>query len=185
AAVLDDDERRQQHQSRREGPQHGRGGPGTGWAPGELSWRLAVLGLGVGISSGPVFTLVITAAPAASQGTAGAAQSLARQLGFAVGPALATVAWSLSGHRVAGMRAGFAVAALLAVLTVGAVLWGRPGRAGDGAGDGTGGAADGAADGGGQRRVAMRSAKARSAGAGSPRRQTRPRTESGRPSTGT
>ncbi|MFI0357117.1 MFS transporter [Actinomadura sp. 9N407] len=94
---------------------------GADWRPVDLAWRLAVAGIGTGIFAGPAFTLVMTQAPETLSGTAGAAQSLARQLGFSLGPALATTSWAVSGYAPSGMRAGLAVAAsagLLALLAL-------------------------------------------------------------------
>ncbi|WP_433179868.1 MFS transporter [Actinoallomurus sp. CA-150999] len=84
---------------------------GTGRHPVDVGWRLAIVGIGTGVFAGPNFAMVMSNAPGALHGTAGAAQSLARQLGFSLGPALATTAWALSGYRLGGMRAGMAIAA--------------------------------------------------------------------------
>ncbi|GAA2429345.1 MFS transporter [Actinomadura vinacea] len=94
----------------------------AGWEPSDLSWRLAVAGAGVGLFAGPNFMMIMTRAPDALAGTAGAAQSLARQLGFAFGPALATAAWALSGYRPPGMRWGMAIAACAGAVGL-LVLW--------------------------------------------------------------
>ncbi|WP_345438815.1 MFS transporter [Actinoallomurus vinaceus] len=105
---------------------------GTDWHPADVGWRLAIAGIGTGVFAGPNFALVMSNAPDALGGTAGAAQSLARQLGFSLGPALATTAWALSGYRLGGMRAGMAVAAacvligLLLRTRTGTVPAGRP-----------------------------------------------------------
>lgn len=91
------------------------------WHPADLSWRLAVIGVGTGLFAGPSFAMLMSNAPPSLQGTAGAAQSLARQLGFSLGPALATTAWALSDYTLTGMRAAFALAttaALLSVITI-------------------------------------------------------------------
>src|SRR5207245_11143668 len=84
---------------------------GTGLHPVDVGWRLAIVGIGTGVFAGPNFAMVMSNAPGALHGTAGAAQSLARQLGFSLGPALATTAWALSAYRLGGMRAGMAIAA--------------------------------------------------------------------------
>ncbi|MFC5747302.1 MFS transporter [Actinomadura rugatobispora] len=93
-----------------------------GWRPADLSWRLAVAGIGTGLFAGPNFAMIMSRAPGALAGTAGAAQSLARQLGFAVGPALATASWALSGYALPGMRWGMAVAACAGTAGI-IVLW--------------------------------------------------------------
>jgi MFS family permease len=88
---------------------------GEDWRPANLSWRLAVLGLGASLFTGPSFAMVMSNAPAHLQGTAGAAQSLARQLGFTLGPALATVVWALSDYTLNGLRTAFVLATATAV----------------------------------------------------------------------
>ncbi|GLZ13650.1 MFS transporter [Actinomadura sp. NBRC 104425] len=96
------------------------------WSPADLSWRLAVTGAGTGLSTGPNFAMLMLNAPGEAHGTAGAAQSLARQLGFSLGPALATTAWALSGYALSGMRGGMALAAAASVVAL-LVHW-RTGR---------------------------------------------------------
>lgn len=85
---------------------------GDGWHPANLSWRLALVGFGTGLFAGPNFATIMSAAPSGLQGGAGAAQSLARQLGFSLGPALATAVWALSDYSLGGLRGGFAVGAV-------------------------------------------------------------------------
>ncbi|MGP4022736.1 MFS transporter [Actinomadura sp. 3N407] len=87
----------------------------AGWDPSNLSWRLAVIGAGTGLFAGPSFAMLMSNAPPDLQGTAGAAQSLARQLGFSLGPALATTTWALSDYTLTGMRTAFALATLTAL----------------------------------------------------------------------
>ncbi|WP_433465134.1 MFS transporter [Spirillospora sp. CA-128828] len=84
---------------------------GSGWHASDMSWRLAVLGAGTGLFAGPSFAMLMSSAPESLQGTAGAAQSLARQLGFSLGPAMATTIWALSDYTLTGMRFAFAAAA--------------------------------------------------------------------------
>jgi hypothetical protein len=57
----------------------------------------------------------MASAPPPLLGTTGASLGLARQLGFALGPALGTVAWAASGYALPGMRAAVGIAALLAM----------------------------------------------------------------------
>lgn len=61
------------------------------WQPVDLSWRLAVTGVGIGLFAGPNMAVAMQQAPSHLLGTAGAATSLARSLAFALGPAVATV----------------------------------------------------------------------------------------------
>ncbi len=91
---------------------------GTGWHPADLSWRLAIVGAGTGLFAGPTFARLMSSAPPDLQGTAGAAQSLARQLGFSLGPALATTVWALSDYTLVGLRTAFALATATALTTV-------------------------------------------------------------------
>ncbi len=84
----------------------------AGWRPADLAWRLALVGLGTGLFAGPNFAAIMSGAPAGLQGGAGAAQSLARQLGFALGPALATAVWASADYSAGGLRGAFAVGAV-------------------------------------------------------------------------
>ena len=95
------------------------------WQPLDLSWRLAVVGVGIGLFAGPNMAVAMQQAPAHLLGTAGAATSLARSLAFALGPALATVPWALSDYNLAGMReaAVVSVAAAALALTVTMGSW--------------------------------------------------------------
>jgi DHA2 family multidrug resistance protein-like MFS transporter len=86
-----------------------------GWGPLDLAWRLAIVGIGMGAFNGPNQTAIIAAASAGDQATAGAASGLARSLGFACGPLLATTAWAVSGYEPSGMRVGIGVATALCV----------------------------------------------------------------------
>lgn len=71
-------------------------------------------------------------APASLLATTGATTSLARQVGFAFGPALATVAWGLSSYRLDGMTAPLLLAtacsavSVIALLYLGSTPWPRP-----------------------------------------------------------
>jgi hypothetical protein len=66
--------------------------------------------------------LALSRAPKDLLGTIGASTSLARQLGFALGPALATTVWALSGYALSGMRAGIGLAAAVSALGVIALI---------------------------------------------------------------
>ncbi|WP_149184834.1 MFS transporter [Streptomyces sp. TRM49041] len=70
---------------------------GDGWTQGDVAWRLALAGAGMGLYGGPTQTLVMTAAPPRAVGIAGSLVQLSRSLGFAMGPALAGAAWGLAG----------------------------------------------------------------------------------------
>ncbi|GHI01982.1 MFS transporter [Streptomyces cellostaticus] len=86
---------------------------GDGWSPAQVAWRLALAGLGMGLHGGPAQALVMGAAPPDRTATVASTVQLARSLGFTLGPALATAAWSL-----AGVRAGLCLAAGAACLAV-------------------------------------------------------------------
>lgn len=91
---------------------------GDGWGSGDLIWRLAVAGAGAGLFAGPNQVLAMSTAPRRLLGTTGASTSFARQIGIALGPALATAVWALGGHGVDGMRFALGAAAGLAVLSL-------------------------------------------------------------------
>lgn len=94
---------------------------GDGWSPAQVAWRLALAGLGMGLHGGPAQALVMGAAPPDRTATVGSTVQLARSLGFTLGPALATAAWSLGDA-----RAGLCLAAGAACLAV--PLLARSGR---------------------------------------------------------
>ncbi|WP_186831905.1 MFS transporter [Streptomyces sp. ISID311] len=90
---------------------------GDGWSPLDVAWRLALAGVGMGLNGGPTQALVMSAAPPDRAATIGSTVQFARSLGFALGPALATAAWGLSGPDQ-GVRAGLALAATATCLAV-------------------------------------------------------------------
>ncbi|MEV0532527.1 MFS transporter [Kitasatospora sp. NPDC050463] len=89
----------------------------TDWTPADISWRLALAGAGMGFNGGPVQAMVMSAAAPKQLATAGSAVQLARSLGFALGPALATAA-ALVGTGTTAVRAGLALATLAAATAV-------------------------------------------------------------------
>jgi MFS family permease len=96
----------------------------SSWGPIDLSWRLALAGAGMGLFVGPNQAAIMAATPRYLLGSAGGASGLSRGLGFALGPAVASVAWTLAGYHADGMRAGFGLAAgagALAALSVAAL----------------------------------------------------------------
>jgi hypothetical protein len=60
----------------------------------------------------------MSSAPRELLATAGATTSLARQLGFSLGPGLATTTWAVSGYTTPGMRTAMVIAAVLAALAL-------------------------------------------------------------------
>jgi MFS family permease len=98
---------------------------GGSWGPADLAWRLAIAGAGVGMFNAPNMTTAMSNAPRRLLGTTGASTSVARQAGFAIGPAMATLVWAASGFTLAGMRGAVGFAALLAGIAA-AALWRTP-----------------------------------------------------------
>jgi MFS transporter, DHA2 family, multidrug resistance protein len=94
----------------------------TEWANVDVVLRLAVMGLGSGLLAGPNQAAILAAAPAALLGTAGGLSGLARTLGFALGPALATALWSHGELTPAAMRPAFALLVVLPACVLAAVL---------------------------------------------------------------
>lgn len=88
------------------------------WAAADLAWRLAVVGGGAGLFSAPNQAVAMSTAPPALLATTGATTSLARQLGFSLGPGLATAVWALSGYTALGMRTAMVAAAGLSVIAL-------------------------------------------------------------------
>jgi MFS family permease len=103
---------------------------GASWTVVDVAWRLAVIGVGVGLFNASAMTMTMSSAPRHLLGTTAASTGVARQLGLALGPALATSAWALSGYALGGMRAAMGLATMAAVL--GAVALVRMRRAGVG-----------------------------------------------------
>ncbi|TDE37682.1 MFS transporter [Actinomadura sp. 6K520] len=88
--------------------------------PSRLALPLVLVGVGAGLFAGPNQTMAMFLSPRHLLATTGATTSLARQLGVAFGPALATVTWSLSGYR--SVRPVIGVAFCLALLGLLALL---------------------------------------------------------------
>jgi hypothetical protein len=90
----------------------------------------------------------MTQAPKPLLATAGASTSLARQVGFAFGPALATVVWAISDYGAAGLRIAVGLGAAVSVAAIVALAVTRaatpPDETADRSGAGRGG--PGAAD---------------------------------------
>lgn len=94
----------------------------THWGTGDMGWRLAVIGIGAGLLAGPNQTMAMANSPRRLLGTTGASTSLARHIGIAFGPAIATTLWALPGYDITGMRVAMAAATLLAAMSVLALL---------------------------------------------------------------
>lgn len=87
------------------------------WRPMDLGWRLAVIGVGLGLFAGPNMAVAMQQAPRHLLATAGATTSLARSLAFALGPAVATIPWALSAYSQSGMQRAAALCAGVAALS--------------------------------------------------------------------
>jgi predicted MFS family arabinose efflux permease len=92
------------------------------WGIGDTAWRLFLAGCGNGLFNAPNMAMAMSNAPPTRLATTGATTSLARQAGFALGPALATLAWSISSYRPAGMTAVMVLATALSAMSVFALV---------------------------------------------------------------
>ena len=91
----------------------------TRWSLADVAWRLGLLGLGMGLFAGPNQSAIMGFAPRQVMGTVSGLSGLGRNLGFALGPALATIVWTASGLGLGGIRAGLLL--LLALAGCGAL----------------------------------------------------------------
>ncbi|MGC9535974.1 MFS transporter [Streptomyces sp. UG1] len=92
--------------------------PADAWSPPDVAWRLALAGVGMGLGGGPTQALIMGAAPADRTATVGSTVQAARSLGFTLGPALATAAWSGAGARAALTLAAGAAALAVPLLAL-------------------------------------------------------------------
>jgi MFS family permease len=88
------------------------------WDLGDVAGRLFVAGCGNGLFNAPNMAIAMSNAPATLLATTGASTSLARQAGFAFGPALATVVWALTTYQPEGLRAAVLLATVLSGASV-------------------------------------------------------------------
>ena len=91
------------------------------WSLPDLAWRLFLAGCGNGLFNAPNMAMAMTHTPRPLLATTGASTSLARTMGFALGPALATLLWSLSSYEPEGMRATITLATVLSALSAAAL----------------------------------------------------------------
>lgn len=85
----------------------------------DLGWRTAAVGIGMALFNSPNMTVILQAAPSDRMGAAGGLTNLARTMGNTIGPAVASLAWSLSATPIVGYRAG---ALVLSGCTLSALL---------------------------------------------------------------
>jgi MFS family permease len=88
------------------------------WSLADLAWRLLLAGCANGLFNAPNVAMAMTNTPPSLLATTGASTSLSRTMGFALGPALATLVWSTSSYQPAGMRAAVALATALSALSI-------------------------------------------------------------------
>ncbi|WP_349693880.1 MFS transporter [Actinopolymorpha sp. B11F2] len=91
------------------------------WGPADLAWRLFLAGCGNGLFNAPNMAMAMTNTPPHLLATTGSSTSLARTMGFAMGPALATLVWSLS-DQPGGMRAAIILATAISALSAVALV---------------------------------------------------------------
>lgn len=94
----------------------------SSWGVGDLAWRLFLAGCGNGLFNAPNMAMAMSNAPMPLLATTGSSTNLARTMGFALGPALATLVWAASSYGLAGMRGAVILAAAFSALSVLAVV---------------------------------------------------------------
>jgi MFS family permease len=92
------------------------------WGLGDLAWRLFLAGCGNGLFNAPNMAMAMTNAPQPLLATTGSSTSLARTMGFALGPALATLVWAGSSYQPAGIRGAMTLATVLSALSAVALV---------------------------------------------------------------
>lgn len=98
------------------------------WEPIDLTWRLALMGVGVGLVLTPLQSAALALAPPEQLATTSASTNVGRHVGLALGPALSTAIWALHGYTVAGMRVALILALLCGAATLVSALPARPGQ---------------------------------------------------------
>lgn len=91
-----------------------------------IAGALALLGLGAAYFAGPSQAAAMDASDAGRLGTTAATTSLARQLGAAAGPAIATTVWTVAGGDETGLLTALAVTVPICLLSAGALGARRP-----------------------------------------------------------
>jgi MFS family permease len=96
------------------------------WGTLDVVWRLGLMGLGAGFISPPNQSAIMAAAPAGTIGAVSGLSGVSRNLGYALGPALATVLWVGGQFAPDAMRPAFLLLVVLPLLSLGIVLAARP-----------------------------------------------------------
>lgn len=81
------------------------------WGPVDFLWRVLLAGVGAGSFASANQTLAMAAAAPGGAASMAASTNVARQLGFALGPAVVTATWAFRDYSVSGLGLGVAVAA--------------------------------------------------------------------------
>jgi len=84
----------------------------------DLTWRLLLVGIGMGLFNGPNQTLLMSAGTKETMGAASALSNLSARLGSVFGPLLLSIIWSFLPGSTLHMSAGGVVFVALAVLSV-------------------------------------------------------------------
>jgi len=84
----------------------------------DLTWRLLLVGIGMGLFNGPNQTLLMSAGTKETMGAASALSNLSARLGSVFGPLLLSIIWSFLPSSTLHMSAGGVVFVALAVLSV-------------------------------------------------------------------
>lgn len=92
------------------------------WTIIDLLWRIALVGVGVGLYASSQTAMTLAAIPPRLASTASGAISLFRHSAIGMAPSLATLAWGLAGYSLAGMRAVIAGVAVIGALGLLALL---------------------------------------------------------------
>jgi DHA2 family multidrug resistance protein-like MFS transporter len=95
------------------------------WSGAQVAWRLAIIGIGSGLFSGPNSSAIMTTAPRTLIGTVSALSGLGRNLGFALGPAVGTLLWHDQEPTAAAMRPAFILLAAMPLLALIAIAGSR------------------------------------------------------------
>lgn len=92
------------------------------WPAAVLVVALLLCGLGLGLFAGPNQTLLMVSAPPELRGTSAALSGTGRQIGLALGPALATIIWLTSAGGSENSGDGIVMAFLVAPVAVASAL---------------------------------------------------------------
>jgi MFS family permease len=95
------------------------------WTTRDVALRLGLVGIGFGLFVTPNQALALASAPDHAVGLTSATTNLARFVGLALGPAVATAAWASAGYSPAGMRSGLLLGTALAAAAAVALAMAR------------------------------------------------------------